>query len=174
MALKASIAGFFAKFVNLNVKNTAAIGSSKIGDDLIFETEVSGQFFRVWETKTVSDPDEPDLFSGTYSEKWFNTNLCGADDKIRIRYRGLACELTFFFAYRHYVSLSKIIIPSPSVNNSSGLGGKKSLTGLSMLLPEPIGNVLGNCVGWISVVILRIVLRPSLALACNSAVNGIS
>ena len=93
MALKASIAGFFAKFVNLNVKNTAKIGSSKISDDLIFETEVSGQFFRVWETKQVSDPDEPDLFSGTYSEKWFNTNLCGADDKIRIRFQTVAQDV---------------------------------------------------------------------------------
>ncbi|GAG10902.1 unnamed protein product, partial [marine sediment metagenome] len=38
-------------------------------------------------------PDDPDLFSGTYSEKWFNTNLCGADDKIRIRYQTVAQDV---------------------------------------------------------------------------------
>ena len=93
MGLKADIQGFFGRFTIISAIKSADIAGSRISSDVIYEDQQGGDFVRLYETKRTKDPEFPDIYGGTYVERFFDSNLCASPDPVSFRYHSIIQDI---------------------------------------------------------------------------------
>ena len=82
MSLKATVVGYLLKSVLLKA-TIAEIANTVISKDVIFEEFIPpNDFFRIYRCKKTDDPDNPGVFSGSYTEEYFTSSLCALSDVV--------------------------------------------------------------------------------------------